>query len=206
MTLRQIPHEFTVGEIDRELVARGARIAEKERFNFKDKEGTPARDEMIIQTKALYDSAPSLNPALSDLSIEDLIKMLIKKTLQMNNKRGIWFGEDSRLDYYEIQDEPVKRNAGCVALLCLSDSLIDEKNGYSTLKVKNYGKTFGLCDSEPFHDQPISKGVSFTGFLVGEDTVATAAHKLSMGKLAHFRFVFGFKMEGPYKHWHPFNH
>lgn len=198
MTLRKIPTEFSVEEIDRELIARGAQIPEKERFKFKDKEGTPARDAAMAQVKKLYEASPSPNPALSDLSTGDLIKLLILKTQKMTNTRGIWFGDD-RTDFYEIQDEQVKKNAGCVVLICLEDNLVEERNGFSTLKVKNYGKTFSLCDNEPFHDQPISKGVSFTGFLVSENTIATAGHVLNGRKLANLRFVFGFKMEGPYK-------
>ncbi|NIM13967.1 MAG: hypothetical protein GTO45_18130 [Candidatus Aminicenantes bacterium] len=198
MTLRKIPTEFSVEEIDRELVARGAQILGKEQFKFKDKEGTPARDAAMAEVKTLYDTASSPNPALSDLSTGDLIKLLILKTQKMSNTRGIWFGDD-RTDFYEIPDEQVKKNAGCVVFICLKDNLIEEKNGFSTLKVKNYGKTFSLCENEPFHDQPISKGVSFTGFLVSEDTIATAGHVVKGRKLADLCFVFGFKMEGPYK-------
>jgi hypothetical protein len=198
MTLRKIPVEFSIEEIDRELVARGAQIPEKERFKFKDKEGTPGRDAIMDRVKTLYDTAPSPNPALSDLSTGDLIKLLILKTQKMNNTRGIWFGDD-RTDFYDIPDEQVKKNAGCVVIICLKDNLIEEKNGFSTLKVKNYGKTFSLCDNEPFHEQPIFKGVSFSGFLVNEDTIATAGHVVKGRKLADLRFVFGFKMEGPYK-------
>jgi V8-like Glu-specific endopeptidase len=197
MTLRKIPAEFSVEDIDRELVARGAQIPEKERFKFKDKEGTPARDAAMAQVKKLYEAAPSPNPALSDLSTGDLIKLLILKTQKMSNTRGIWFGDD-RTDFYEIPDEHVKKNAGCVAIICLKDNLVEERNGFSELKVKNYGKTYNLCDNEPFHDQPISKGVSFTGFLVSEDTIATAGHVVKGRRLADLRFVFGFKMEGPY--------
>lgn len=198
MTLRKIPTEFSVEDIDRELIARGAQIPEKERFKFKDKEGTPARDAAMAQVKKLYDNAPSKNPGLSDLSTGDLIKLLILKTQKMTNTRGIWFGDD-RTDFYEIPDKQVKKNAGCVVLICLEDNLVEEKNGFSTLKVKNYGKTFRLCENEPFHDQPISKGFSFSGFLVSEDTVATAAHVVNRIKVSDLRIVFGFKMEGPYK-------
>lgn len=198
MAIRKIPTEFSVEEIDKELIARGAQIPEKERFKFKDKEGTPARDAAMAQVKKVYEAVPSPNPALSDLSTGDLIKLLILKTQKMTNTRGIWFGDD-RTDFFDIQDEQVKNNAGCVALICLEDNLVEEKNGFSTLKVKDYGRTFNLCVNEPFHDQPISKGFSFSGFLVSKDTVATAAHVVNRIKVSDLRIVFGFKMEGPYK-------
>lgn len=199
MILREIPKEFSIEDIDMELIARGARIPEKERFKFKDREGTSARDAIMAQAKAFYDSAASLspNPALSDLSIGDLLKLLILRTRKMTNTRGIWFGDD-RMDFFEIQDEQVKKNTDCVAIILSKNALIEEKNGFSTIKVKNYGKTCSLCENEPFHEQPIAVGRSFNGFLISEDMIVTAGHPVLGINVKDLRIVFGFKMEGPY--------
>jgi len=108
---------------------------------------------------------------------------------------GIW-GKDKRMDLFEIKDEQVKKNANCVAAICLKDSLIDN-NGISILKVKSYGKTFNLSDYESFHDQYMVSGRVCTGFLVKEDVIATAGHCANKGNVMDLRFVFGFKMQDP---------
>ena len=108
---------------------------------------------------------------------------------------GIW-GKDKRMDFFEIENEQVKKNANCVAAICLKDSLIDN-NGISILKVKSYEKTFNLSDYESFHDQSMVSGRVFTGFLVKEDVIATAGHCANNDNVTDLRFVFGFKMQDP---------
>lgn len=105
---------------------------------------------------------------------------------------GIWFGDD-RMDFYEITDEKVKNNTDCVAAICMKDNLVDDK-GFSTLRNKNYGKAFNLCESEPFHNQPIAAGSLCTGFLVTDDMIVTAAHFVEGRTVTNLRIVFGFKM------------
>ncbi len=77
----------------------------------------------------------------------------------------------------------------------MNDNLTETDKEFSLLKTKNYGKTYNLCDHEPFNHQPVAAGRTCTGFLVKEDVIATAAH------FAHdaskLRFVFGFKMADP---------
>ncbi|NIM15633.1 MAG: trypsin-like serine protease [Candidatus Aminicenantes bacterium] len=105
---------------------------------------------------------------------------------------GIWF-KDDRMDFYEITDEKVRKNADCVAALCMKDNLVDDK-GFSTLKVKNYGKTFNLCECEPFHNQPIAAKSLVSCFLVKEDMIATAASFVNGRTVTNLRIIFGFKM------------
>ena len=199
--IRKPPVEYSFEELDRELIARGAQIPEEKRFRFKDKEGTPQRDEVVEQLKELYSSGsiPIQDIALSHISTGDLVKILMLKagSIGTSGNRGIWVG-DGRFDYFDIVDEHVKRNAEFVAAVCLEDSLISTSKGFSTLKVKNYGKTFNLVDSEPFHHQSIVAGRLYTGFLVKEDVIATAAHFTDENNAAALRFLFGYKMEEPY--------
>jgi len=108
---------------------------------------------------------------------------------------GIW-GKDERKDFFEIENEQIKKNADCVAAICKRDNLIDEKNGYSTLKVKDYGEVFNLCEQEPFRDQPSVAGWSCSGFLVKEDIIATAGYCVREGPVTDLRIVFGYKMSG----------
>jgi V8-like Glu-specific endopeptidase len=199
--IRKPQSELSIKEIDRELIARAAQIPEEKLFKFKDREGTPERDAIVRQLKELYDSAASLSPdeALRHVCTQDLIKILKNMTWKETKRggRGIWYG-DARMDFCDIEDEEIKRNANSVAAICTKDSLIDESGGFSILKVKNYGKTFNLCDYEPFHHQPIAAGRMCTGFLVKEDMIATAYHFVRENIVTDLRIVFGFKMEDPY--------
>jgi hypothetical protein len=105
---------------------------------------------------------------------------------------GVW-ESDGRMDFYNILDEKVKSNTDCVAAIVKKDNLIDNK-GLSTLKVKNYGKAFNLCVSEPFYEQSISIGPLVTGFLVKDDVIATTANFVVESNVTDLRIVFGYKM------------
>jgi len=196
---RKPPDEFTIEELDRELIARGAQVPDNRRFTFGDTAGTPERDGIMKDVKELYDAAKSWTPneALRDLDTEDLVRVLmIKSGALEGGSRGIWFS-DTRMDYYEIPDEHVKKNADCVAAVCLEDSLNVTKRA-STLKVKSYQKAFRLCDSEPFNHQSVLAGSMCTGFLVEKDVIATAAHFAKEENVTDLRFVFGYRMEAFY--------
>lgn len=188
------PVESPVEKLDRELVARGARVPGEERFQFNDKEGTHIRNQVMARVKKLYDAASQPDKAMEHLSTQELIKMLIDQVKKDSDVKGIWY-KDDRLDYYEIDDQHIKRNADCVAAVCMKSDLMDMKNGTSKIKVKNYGITFNLCQREPFHHHPAAVGPLCSGFLVKEDMVVTASHFVNKGNLKALRFVFGFKMK-----------
>lgn len=105
---------------------------------------------------------------------------------------------DDRLDWYEITDENIKKDAQCVAVILMKNGVIDNGNGYSTLRTKNYGKSFNLCECEHFRDQPILRVPYFTGFLVKENIVATAGHCVNEKNVTSLCIVFGFKMMDPF--------
>lgn len=199
---RKLPIEYSVEELDRELVARAAQIPPKKLFKFKDKEGTPQRDDIVEQLRALFDptTSPPPNKALNRFSTDDLIKTLRYKTgtgTINDSNRGIWYGDD-RLDFYDINDEQVKKSANCVAAVCTKSNLIVSNSGFSSLRVKNFGQSFNLDDSEPFRQQPVVSGHICTGFLVKEDVIATAAHFANENNVTDLRIVFGYIMLDPF--------
>jgi V8-like Glu-specific endopeptidase len=190
---RKSPLEFSVEELDRELIARGAQTPGKKQFKFKDKEGTPERNAVMTGVRELYETPPPPNEALAHISTWDLAKILIFKTRSaMDFTRGAW--SDDLMDSYEIADGQINKNADCTAAICMKDSLIDGNNEFSILKVKNYGETFNLCDIEPFHYQPVAAGIMFSGFLVKDDVIATAGHCVNEENVTDLRILFGYKM------------
>jgi len=80
--LRISPYEFSVEELDRELIARGAQVPDEKRFKFSDNMDAFERDCIMKQVKELYDAAKSWSPneALKDISTDDLVKALLFKT------------------------------------------------------------------------------------------------------------------------------
>jgi hypothetical protein len=191
---RESPLEFSVEELDRELIARGAQTPGKKQFKFKDKEGTPQRNAIMTGVQELYETPPPPNEALAHISTWDLAKILIFKARSTMDFTRIAWADDLMMDSYEIMNERINRNADCTAAICMKDSLIDENNEFSTLKVKNYGETFNLCDIEPFSHQPIAAGIMFSGFLVKDDVIVTAGHSVNESNVTDLRILFGYKM------------
>lgn len=200
MARRTAQYELTIEDLDKELIARGAQLPEEELFKFDDTEGTPQRDAHMARVKELYDKAPSPNPALASIDTWELFRLLLHKVRQLeeNRKRGVWY-EDHRMDCFGITDERVKKNVNGVAAIVFEKNLIDEKNGFSTLKVKNYGKAHNLCEVEPFREQPVAVGRVCTGFLVKKDVIATAGHCACEKTVTDLRIVFGYQMLDSYK-------
>lgn len=201
--LKKSPFEFSVEELDRELLVRTARVPMAERFKFSDPEGGPARDTVMAEVQQLYEKAVSLSPddGLSHIETSELIKVLAFKTREIDNSRGVW-GMENRQDIHELLDNKEKdgvgeilKNADGVAALCMQNDVSADGPEHSKLRVKHYGKLFNLCDSEPFHNQLIGAGYMATAFLVEEDVIATAGHCATPKNLADLRFAFGFKME-----------
>jgi hypothetical protein len=192
---RKSPIEFSVEDLDRELIARGAQVPDEKKFVFKDTEGTPERDTIMTGINELYKKAPPLNEALAGVDTWDLAKIIIFKTGSgMDVTRGPW-SDDVIMDCCdELMDDQVKKNTSCTAAVCLKDNLIDIGKGSFMLKVKKYQKAFNLCDMEPFGTQPVSAGAICTGFLVKEDVIVTSAHFVNENNVTDLRIVFGYKM------------
>jgi V8-like Glu-specific endopeptidase len=60
-----------------------------------------------------------------------------------------------------------------------------------------FGASYGLCEDEPFKDQP--NGAFCSGFLVGENTLVTAGHCIRSASdcaATSFVFDFGYDVEG----------
>lgn len=194
---RKPAHEFTIQELDRELVIRGAQSPGEIPFRFGDRGGIPGQEVIMARVKQMYEKAKSLTPnkELSYLDITELAKLVMCKTREIAPEvvRGRW-NEDNRMDICMVEDKKVQVNAAGVAAVCDKDSLPDTGDGYSILEVRNSGEHLNLNLNEPFRHQPTSVGLLCTGFLVKEDIIATASHCLDETNVAQLRFVFGFRM------------
>ena len=99
------------------------------------------------------------------------------------------YGADDRLDYYQA-DASMRRLADSVVSLWKAADVQPAAGGFR-LATGNYGEVMGLCEGEPYREQPI--GAFCSGSLVGKDLVMTAGHCIkSEADCAGTKFVFGF--------------
>ncbi len=109
-----------------------------------------------------------------------------------NLEPKVVYGDDDRLDIYEVTDPLQRELSGSVCALVNVSQLTPISGGFE-LRTSAYriGGT-SACADEPFGTQPTA--AFCTGFLVGDDLIVTAGHCYSRSDLAAARFVFGFTM------------
>lgn len=126
-----------------------------------------------------------------------LYLLLATRTLHADPQ--VIYGEDDRRDIYQVTDTIQLERAQSVALMVESKQLTANPDGTFTLTTKPFEFVPGgigledLCPTEPFYEQPTVSGGEFcTGFRMGQDVFATAAHCFSDVPLSNKRVVFGF--------------
>jgi hypothetical protein len=111
--------------------------------------------------------------------------------------KGI-FGNDDRLDEYEVTDAAMLAAGDSTAILVPRDFLTDNNDGTFSLPPETLAdwflaaSGFPLCDDEPFRDQPTPGYCS--AFLVAPDILATAGHCVEPQDCSTMAVVFGFVM------------
>ena len=105
------------------------------------------------------------------------------------------YGEDNRMDFFEVEDTRWSdKGMATVALFDFRDLKWDED--HYQLRTSHYGNTFGLCEDEPFFDQPT--GSFCSGFLFSPEMVVTAGHCIrNHFNCENVRFVFGYSYPDP---------
>jgi len=137
-----------------------------------------------------FQSSRGMKVDLQCISTWELTEALVHRAWET---RAVWFF-DNRMDIYKVRDKDIKQNAACVVAVTLNTNLETDGDGFWKLRVSHFGQSLGLSKKERFWGQPASAGPMWTGFLVKEDIVATAAH-VTIGKnVKDLRFVFGYMM------------
>ena len=105
------------------------------------------------------------------------------------------YGDDGRLDLYQVKDARVRKLAeSTVALFESYDVALDTAAGQAVLATRPYGSGENLCKDEPFWDQ--KNGAFCSGSLVAPDIIMTAGHCVTdADSCASTKFVFGFGIE-----------
>lgn len=102
------------------------------------------------------------------------------------------YGIDTRLDFYAVTDPYLRRVAESTVALVDHRKLTENGDPlFYNLQSSEYGKTYYLCEDEPFFSQPSSAFCS--GFLIGPELIVTAGHCIrNVVNCENVRFVFGF--------------
>jgi hypothetical protein len=105
------------------------------------------------------------------------------------------YGNDDRVDYYQVTDPYVQASADSTTALIRAAN-ITVQGDLTAIATVPYGQSLGLCPSEPFYNQETAAFCS--GFLVAPDTVVTAGHCIyDQNSCDNTRMVFGFKITQP---------
>lgn len=108
---------------------------------------------------------------------------------------NVIYGNDNRLDIYELCNSQHFEMAESTLALIRSSQILDSGNGLE-IQTSHFGKAFSLCPEEPFYNQKVAAFCS--AFLVTPNTVVTAAHCISsQAACEKTKFVFGYSMHTP---------
>lgn len=105
----------------------------------------------------------------------------------------IIYGDDDRLDVYEVSDPRLLAMAASTVALISSGRMVNNGNGTWNINPSAYTRSgVSACPGEPFGTQPVAPNCS--GFLAGEDIVVTAGHCYNSFDFNNTYIVFGFDM------------
>jgi V8-like Glu-specific endopeptidase len=105
------------------------------------------------------------------------------------------YGDDNRLDYFEVGDTALLELANSTAAMMSVNSL-NKRGSITEITGTSLGRAYNLCLEEPFRHQPIAGDCS--GFLVGPKTMVTAGHCITSNRSCkNARFVFDYKVSKP---------
>ncbi|MCC6277957.1 MAG: proprotein convertase P-domain-containing protein [Oligoflexia bacterium] len=103
---------------------------------------------------------------------------------------SVIYGQDNRLDVFEVQNQAVVNLARSTVALMRSSSVTASGNGFK-ISGSNYGLAYNLCTTERFREQ--TSAAFCSGSLVGPNLILTAGHCVrSQRDCENTKFVFGF--------------
>jgi hypothetical protein len=108
------------------------------------------------------------------------------------------YGEDDRVDWYEVAAEPDRALArgASVAMVPYSRIRYEADGGVTLTSAETLGERHDLCAAERFREDPTS--ASCSGTLIDDDLVLTAGHCVEdLDDCARNAFVFDYLYEAP---------
>ena len=106
-----------------------------------------------------------------------VLAILLSTPLSAKKHPEVVYGEDTRLDLYEVQapNSHLKTLAKSTAVIMQKDKIsFSAYPGFSSLEVQSIEEAFNICSYETFSQQPTAGFCS--SFLVADDILVTAGH------------------------------
>jgi hypothetical protein len=89
-------------------------------------------------------------------------------------KPDVIYGDDDRLDWYDIKSETLKTTARSSVALINKSKLSTARDGFVKINAQRYQDEMQMCPTERFVNQPSATFCS--GFLAAPDKIITAGH------------------------------
>ncbi|MFN7730011.1 MAG: trypsin-like serine peptidase [Bdellovibrio sp.] len=103
------------------------------------------------------------------------------------------YGSDDRSDVYENKNANLVALADATAAMFPLSKLRVTAQGRYSYDRETFAESYGTCQNEPYRHQPVAAVCS--GFLVGEDVLATAGHCVDTANdCQRNAWVFGYRM------------
>ncbi|MEM7235079.1 MAG: trypsin-like peptidase domain-containing protein [Planctomycetota bacterium] len=136
---------------------------------------------------------PATGPAPPHEGHSSGLTVRLEWGLAGNNAQKIIYGEDDRMDVYEVDDADLLKAYDSTVVFISRENLQRLDDDTFRLVGPIYGEEQMLCRDEPYWSQPSPGWCS--GFLVAPDIVATAGHCVNdSGECRDSVMVFGFRM------------
>ncbi len=106
-------------------------------------------------------------------------------------KPSVVYGDDDRLDLYQVEDKQILGLAKSTVGLIRNSKITTNNDGSVSVKLSSYKSDYNLCPSEPFYEQQTAAFCS--GFLVAPNVIITAGHCIEdENDCAQTSFLFDF--------------
>ena len=119
--------------------------------------------------------------------------VVLTPVLAADNPDKVIYGDDDRLDIYQVSDARLLQLADSTVGLFQGDNVAIE-GGKARLTTESYSQSYNLCKEEPFYEQVT--GAFCSGSLVAPDIIMTAGHCVKTAEdCKAMKFVFGFAVK-----------